>query len=81
MKKLEIGQLNLSKVQSLLFLSLLYLLVSLYLFNKYGIRIMNDSPRYLNYAADLNTKGIYFDPLNFWYISYVFFVYISQMID
>ena len=34
---------------------------------------MNDSPRYLVYAENL-AGGIYFDPLNFWYISYVFFV-------
>lgn len=34
---------------------------------------MNDSPRYLTYAANLSS-GLYFDPLNFWYISYVFFV-------
>lgn len=34
---------------------------------------MNDAPRYLNYAANLS-GGLYFDPLNFWYISYVFFV-------
>ena len=42
---------------------------------------MNDSPRYLTYAENLSTQGVYFDPLNFWYISYVFFVYLSQLID
>ncbi|WP_420317196.1 glycosyltransferase family 39 protein [Ekhidna sp.] len=42
---------------------------------------MNDSPRYLNYADNLTSQGIYFDPLNFWYISYVFFVYLSQLIE
>jgi len=81
MKRPEVSHLNFSRNQSLLLLSLLYLLVSLCLFNKYGIKIMNDSPRYFSYAENLSSQGIYFDPLNFWYISYVFFVYVNQLID
>ena len=41
---------------------------------------MNDSPRYLTYAANLSVQGVYFDKLNFWYISYVFFVYFCKLI-
>ena len=62
-------------------LTVLYLLVSLYLYSKYGVKTLSDAPRYLNYADNLSQRGIYFDPLNFWYISYVFFVYFSQLID
>lgn len=53
--------------------SIVYFGVSIYLYSKYGVKIMNDSPRYLTYADNLS-GGVYFDPLNFWYISYVFFV-------
>ncbi|MEO9482849.1 MAG: glycosyltransferase family 39 protein [Ekhidna sp.] len=53
--------------------TLVYAGLSIYLYNTYGVKIMNDSPRYLTYAENLS-GGIYFDPLNFWYISYVFFV-------
>lgn len=54
-------------------ITMTYLGLSLYLYMKYGVKIMNDSPRYLVYAENLS-EGVYFDPLNFWYISYVFFV-------
>lgn len=63
-----------------LIITALYVLLSIYLYNKYGIKLMNDSPRFLGYAANLSEQGIYFDPLNFWYISYVFFVYFSQLL-
>ncbi|MEM6522918.1 MAG: glycosyltransferase family 39 protein [Bacteroidota bacterium] len=39
---------------------------------------MNDSPRYLAYASDLN-EGFHFDPLNFWYFTYVFFIFLHQL--
>ncbi|NQZ76136.1 MAG: glycosyltransferase family 39 protein [Ekhidna sp.] len=61
-------------------ISVLYLIVSIYLYNKYGVRIVTDSSRYLDYASQLSIVGLYFDPLNFWYVSYVFFVYFSQLI-
>lgn len=57
----------------LVIIAILYAGLSIYLFSKYGVKIMNDSPRYLTYADNLS-GGIYFDPLNFWYISYVFFI-------
>ncbi len=60
--------------------TLLYFVVSLYLYHKYDVKIMNDSPRFLGYADNLS-NGFYFDPLNFWYISYVFFVAFIKIVS
>ncbi len=64
---------RLTSKQLLGIVSAVYFCMSLYLYNKYGVKIMNDSPRYLSYTENLS-GGFYFDPLNFWYISYVFFI-------
>ncbi len=58
-------------------LSILYFVMSVYLFNKYGTQFVNDSPRYLNYACYLKS-GFYYDPLNFWYFTYAIFIYLHQ---
>ncbi|MTI38849.1 glycosyltransferase family 39 protein [Fulvivirga lutimaris] len=62
----------------IIILSLFYLLASCYLFNKYGLKLVNDSPRYIAYAENLQ-NGFYFDPLNFWYLSFAIFVMINQV--
>lgn len=67
-----------SKTYSVILISAVYLLLSVYLFSKYGIKIVNDSPRYIHYASDL-VNGFYFDPLNFWYFTYVVFICIHQL--
>ena len=81
MRRAQLNQITVDLRKSVLLLSILYVIVSLYMYNKYGVKVMIDSPRYLNYAENLSSTGVYFDPLNFWYISYVFFVYLSQLID
>jgi len=62
----------------LLLVSALYCGVSIFLFHRYGVKIVNDSERYLVYANDLK-HGFYFDNHNFWYIGYVLFIFIIQL--
>ena len=67
-----------SRAYSLALISLLYSALSIYLFHKHGIKVVNDSPRYLEYARVLKS-GFYFDPLNFWYFTYVILIYFFQL--
>lgn len=69
----QLNKYSLNYKGAIAIITLVYACLSLYLYNKYGVKTMNDSPRYLTYAENLS-GGLYFDPLNFWYISYVFFV-------
>ncbi|MFY0625473.1 MAG: glycosyltransferase family 39 protein [Reichenbachiella sp.] len=62
----------------LFLITLVYASLSIYFYHKYGIKVVTDSPRYLGYAEGLKT-GFYFDPLNFWYLSYVVFIYVHQI--
>lgn len=58
-------------------ISLIYAILGFYFFGKYGVKIVVDSPRYLDYAGQL-IEGFYFDPLNFWSFSYVIFISIHK---
>lgn len=58
----------------LLLLLITYFLVSFYLFQTYGVKVVNDSERYLTYARNLQA-GFYFDAHNFWYFTYSLFIY------
>lgn len=60
-------------------ISVLFCGLSIFLFNEYGVKIVNDSDRYLEYARNLK-NGFYFDKHNFWYIGYVFFIFVVQLI-
>lgn len=60
------------------YLLILYSLVSVICFQYYGIKIMVDSERYLNYAANLRS-GFYVETHNFWYFGYVAFLYIIKL--
>ena len=55
-----------------------YALMSIWLYGRYGVKIMNDSPRYLDYASNL-IDGFYYDPLNFWYFTYVLLIYVIKV--
>ncbi len=66
-----------ARSRPLILLSVIYLLISLFLFSRYGIKIVNDSPRFLGYATRLQ-DGFYFDPLNFWYITYAILIYLHH---
>lgn len=61
-------------------ISILYWLISLIIFSKYGIKFVIDSPRYIEYASNL-AQGFYFDPHNFWYIGYAIFIFLVRIIN
>ena len=71
---------TLSRTHQILIISIVFLLVNGLNFHKYGIKIVNDSPRYIEYATKLH-KGFYFDPHNFWYIGYASYIYVFQLFD
>lgn len=64
--------------QPLILLFIVYCGVSFYLFQKLGVKIVNDSERYLTYAHHLQS-GFYFDAHNFWYFTYSLFIYCIQL--
>jgi len=61
---------KISKPIALLWVTFAYLAMASVLYYKYGIKVVYDSPRYLNYAQNLH-QGFYVDSLNFWYFTYV----------
>jgi hypothetical protein len=64
----------------LIIITLLYGIVAAISFQQYGVKYVNDSHRYLEYANTL-AHGLYFDPHNFWYISYAFFLLIVRTVS
>lgn len=48
--------------------------VCVFLFHTHGVKIVNDSHRYLEYADQLK-NGFYFDQHNFWYFGYALFLF------
>lgn len=58
----------------LILIFIVYCAVSFFLFQMYGVKLVNDSERYLKYALNLQS-GFYFDPHNFWYFTYSLFIY------
>jgi len=60
-------------------LTIVFTVISLWLFNTYGVKHVNDSHRYLNYATNLE-QGFYFEEHNFWYIGYAFFILIVKQV-
>ncbi len=65
-----------SKPLTILFI--VYCGVSFYLYQSLGIKVVNDSERYLTYADNLQT-GFYFDAHNFWYFTYSLLIYCIQL--
>lgn len=63
-----------------IFLLLVYIIVSTVCSYSYGIKFVNDSPRYLNYALNLR-QGFYIEPHNFWYFGYVLFIYVIKLFN
>jgi hypothetical protein len=64
-----ISYLKRNKKFDILFITLLFLVVNALLYRFNGIKVVNDSVRYLEYAAGLG-NGFYIDPFNIWYIGY-----------
>ena len=63
----------------LVLLSIIHVIVSLLLFQENGVKVVDDSPRYLEYASNLK-NGFYFEQHNFWYFGYTIFIFIVQLL-
>jgi 4-amino-4-deoxy-L-arabinose transferase-like glycosyltransferase len=59
-------------------ISLVYLLINAPLFFIHGIKEVNDTHRYIEYANRLS-EGFYFDPHNFWYIGYTIYIWLIHL--
>jgi len=55
--------------------SVLWAVVNVILFSSKGVKIVDDSARYIEYANGLSS-GFYFDSHNFWYIGYAIYLLI-----
>src|SRR5690242_807997 len=59
-------------------LSFFFVAINGYFFYRYGVKIVNDSTRYLNYAELIRREGIFFQSHNFWYVGYVVFIVFAK---
>ena len=64
----------------ILILSLLFWVIASLIFVKFGVKNVNDSHRYLEYATNLK-NGFYVERHNIWYIGYVIFIYLVRLIS
>ena len=48
------------------------------LYAHYGVKVVNDSPRYLNYAQQIADGLGWYESHNFWYLGYVLFVLVIK---
>jgi len=74
MKKLASNILSRDSI-NLIFLLIIYALIAVSIFNFYGIKNVNDSHRYLDYAQKLR-HGFYYESHNILYIGYSFFIFL-----
>ena len=59
-----------------------FLIVNIFLFLHYGVKIVNDTARYLEYSDAIMKQGIHFEKHNFWYLGYVLFItFFRQLSD
>lgn len=77
---LELSKIRFSNNHATLTITLLYALLSVFMFQRFGVKYVNDSHRYLEYAEGI-TAGFYLDPHNIWYFSYVTFVFFVRLIS
>lgn len=63
-----------------LILFLLWLLVNVYSYSRYGVKIVNDTARYLEYSDNILKHGIHFEVHNFWYLGYVLFISLFKFV-
>ena len=71
--------LRLKSINPLFLISILFWIVCIFLFSRLGIKEVNDSARYLEYASNLRS-GFYFEGHNMWYIGYVILIFFSKTI-
>ncbi len=67
------------KEKEIFIISGAYFLVNSVLFVQQGVKVVNDTHRYIGYATELQS-GFYFDPHNFWYIGYSLYILIIQLV-
>ncbi len=60
-------------------LAILFLVASVFSYTLFGVKVVNDSQRYLGYASHLQ-EGFYFEKHNFWYIGYVLFILVVRLL-
>jgi hypothetical protein len=65
--------------RQVIFISILYLAISAFQYRQYGVKVVNDSARYIEYATGLH-QALYFDPHNFWYIGYALYIFGVQLV-
>lgn len=63
----------------LIIICLAYICFSLYNYKINGVKIVNDSARYIEYASSLQ-DGFFIDPHNFWYIGYPIYILIINLL-
>ena len=78
--RLALLKIRLSNKHALLTISLLYAVLSVLMFQRFGVKYVNDSHRYLEYAEGIRS-GFYIDPHNIWYFSYVVFVFLVGLVS
>ncbi|UCS91940.1 glycosyltransferase family 39 protein [Echinicola marina] len=61
-------------------LSLGFVLVNLVLYTQLGVMEDSDTERYLTYAREIQERGIFFKPHEFWYIVYPLFIILMTSI-
>lgn len=66
--------------ENLLILIVIFIFLNGILFHHLGIKVVDDSPRYLEYASAIKKDGFYIDSHNIWYITYVLFILITTSI-
>lgn len=57
----------------------IYVVISIISYHFYGVKVVNDTERYLEYAEGLK-NGFYLDPHNKWYLGYVIFIFLGSLI-
>jgi hypothetical protein len=73
-------QWTLTTSASISLITIFYVTASFFLFINYGIKYVNDSQRYIEYATNLK-NGFYFDPHNFWYFGYAIFLFSVRLVS
>lgn len=68
-----------SQTNHYIILGIIFLAINTVLYQKIGIKIANDSPRYLEYSNLIITKNIFYKAHDFWYLSYVLFITIVKL--
>ncbi|WP_158860496.1 hypothetical protein [Lunatibacter salilacus] len=64
----------------IILLSLLFIAVNAALYTKLGVVVDSDTERFLQYAEEIKTNGVFFKPHDFWYIGYALFILAANSI-